>query len=127
MIRRLPRQLDFTDNTIIVCFSMAREKNDGKGRMGGRQKGTPNKTTAKVKNWLARMIEKNRKQMEEDLQELDPKERLQILEKFMAYVVPKQQAVSATIDYNKLTDEQLDIVIAELTKDIPEDEKGGEA
>ena len=27
---------------------MARQKNDGKGRIGGRQKGTPNKTTAQI-------------------------------------------------------------------------------
>ena len=102
---------------------MAREKNDGRGRIGGRQKGTPNKTTAKVKGWLAKLIEKNRKQMEEDLQELTPKERLLILEKLMAYVVPKQQAVSAKIDYNNLSDEQLDLVISELTKEIPDDEQ----
>lgn len=98
---------------------MAREKNDGRGRMGGRKKGTPNKTTSKVRDWLARLIDKNRKQMEEDLQALTPRERLQILERLMGYVVPKQQAVSTKNDYSKLSDEQLDIVIAELTKEIP--------
>ena len=37
---------------------MARQKNDGKGRMGGRQKGTPNKVTGTVKEWLADLIDK---------------------------------------------------------------------
>lgn len=104
---------------------MARAKNDGRGRLGGRQKGTSNRVTAQVKDWLARLINKNRKQMEEDLQALTPRERLQILEKLMGYVVPKQQAVSAKIDYSKLSDEDLDIIITELTSEIPEDERGG--
>lgn len=104
---------------------MAREKNDGRGRMGGRQKGTPNKTTSKVRDWLARLIDRNRKQMEEDLKALTPRERLQILERLMGYVVPKQQAVSAKIDYSKLSDDDLDIIISELTSEIPDDERGG--
>ena len=68
---------------------MARQKNDGKGRMGGRQKGTPNKVTGTVKEWLADLIDKNRGQIEADLQQLEPKERLAMLEKFMQYIVPK--------------------------------------
>lgn len=68
---------------------MARQRNDGKGRMGGRQKGTPNKVTGTVKEWLADLIDKNRGQIEADLQQLEPKERLAMLEKFMQYIVPK--------------------------------------
>ena len=68
---------------------MARQNNDGKGRMGGRQKGTPNKVTGTVKEWLADLIDKNRGQIEADLQQLEPKERLAMLEKFMQYIVPK--------------------------------------
>ena len=70
---------------------MARQKKDGKGRLGGRAKGTPNKVTGTVKDWLTRLIDKNRSQIEQDLKELEPKERVQILEKFMQYVIPKMQ------------------------------------
>lgn len=97
---------------------MARQKNDGKGRIGGRQKGTPNKVTASVKDWVAQVIDKNRRQMERDIKALEPKDRLQMLEKLMQYVVPKQQAVSANVDFNKLSDEQLDLIVDELTKYI---------
>lgn len=68
---------------------MARPKNDGKGRLGGRAKGTPNKVNATAKQWLASLIDKNRLQMERDLKQLQPKERLVILEKLMQYVIPK--------------------------------------
>lgn len=101
---------------------MAREKNDGKGRLGGRQKGTPNKVTSTVKDWLAQLIDKNRKQVERDLKELEPMERLRVIEKFMGYVIPKQQAVSATIDYDRLSDEQLNTIVAEVTKGIDGEE-----
>lgn len=84
----------------------------------GRPKGVPNKMTTEVRQWLSLLIDKNRKQVEKDLKELEPKERLQMLEKLMQYVIPKQQAVSATIDYERLSDEQLNIVIHELTKDL---------
>lgn len=98
---------------------MARPKNDGKGRLGGRAKGTPNRVTATAKEWLTALIDKNRRQIERDLKQLEPKERLHILEKLMQYVIPKQQAVSATIDFESLSDEQLDYIIDELTKDTP--------
>ena len=88
----------------------------------GRPKGTPNKITQDMRVWLSAVIDKNRKQMEKDLKRLEPKDRLQILEKLMQYVIPKQQAVSADIDFARLTDEQLDAVIDKLTKDIDDED-----
>ena len=69
--------------------TMARQKNDGRGRIGGRKKGTPNKVTGTVKEWLSALIDRNREQIEEDLRQLEPRERLAVLEKFMQYIVPK--------------------------------------
>lgn len=79
--------------------TMARQKNDGRGRMGGRKKGTPNKVTGTVKEWLADLIDRNREQIEEDLRQLEPRERLAVLEKFMQYIVPKPKTeLSVTSD-----------------------------
>ena len=97
---------------------MARQKNDGRGRIGGRAKGTPNKVTATLREWIEKLITKNKRQVERDLEALEPKDRLVMLEKFMQYVVPKQQAVSGKIEFGKLTDEQLDLLVGELTKDL---------
>ena len=49
---------------------MARKKNDGKGRMGGRAKGTPNKITANVKDWLSELLEGDRTRFIEQLHTL---------------------------------------------------------
>ena len=86
--------------------------------MGGRAKGTPNKVTTSVKEWLSELINANREQVEADLKKLKPRERLAVLEKFMQYVVPRQQAVSAKIDFDSLTDGQLDEIVGRLTKGI---------
>lgn len=64
----------------------------------GRPKGTPNKITQDMRQWLAEVIDGNRSQMVEDLKALEPKDRLQILERLVQYVIPKQQAVSAEVD-----------------------------
>lgn len=65
-----------------------------KGRTGnpnGRPKGTPNKVTATVRNWLADMIQKNQTQLEQDFLSLQPLERLAMLEKLLPYIMPKVQ------------------------------------
>ena len=84
----------------------------------GRPKGKPNKVTQDMRQWLSAVLEKNRSQMEKDLKALEPKERLQILERLMQYVIPKQQAVSAAVDFSKLIDSQMDTIVTEITKGI---------
>lgn len=70
---------------------MARQKNDGKGRMGGRAKGTPNKVTRPLKEWINNLLDDNREQIESDMKALLPKDRLIMFEKLLQYVVPKQK------------------------------------
>ena len=103
---------------------MARPK--GTPKTGGRQKGTPNKVTASVRGWLSCLIDKNRKQIERDLKAVEPMERLQMIEKLMQYVVPKQQAIKAAVSFDNMTDEELKALVGELTKEIGEDGTGTE-
>jgi uncharacterized protein (UPF0305 family) len=88
----------------------------------GRPKGTPNKITQDMRQWLSTVIDKNRRQIERDLKALEPKERLQMLEKLMQYVIPKQQAVKAEVDFATLTDDQLNTIVNQLTKDIDDED-----
>lgn len=73
---------------------MGRQKNDGRGRLGGRAKGTPNKTTSDLKNWLSGVLNENRNQFEKDLKLLLPEERIKILSGLFNYIIPKQQSLS---------------------------------
>lgn len=95
---------------------MARPK--GLKKTGGRVKGTPNKTTTNTRAWIGQLIQDNKQQIETDLKDLEPKDRLLILEKLMQYTVPKMQSIRANIDFNDLTDTQLDNIINELNKDL---------
>ncbi|MDY2634090.1 MAG: hypothetical protein SOV83_05840 [Prevotella sp.] len=72
---------------------MARQKNDGKGRIGGRAKGTPNKVTASLKEFIKNLIDNNRSQIIADMKKLEPYQRLLFIERLMGYVLPKQAAV----------------------------------
>ncbi len=90
----------------------------GQRKTGGRQKGTPNKTTQSVRSWLSGLIDENREQIAKDLQGLEPKDRLQMLEKFMQYTTPKMSNVQQSIDLNVLSDDQLNTIIEEITKDV---------
>lgn len=40
------------------------------------------------------MVDANRKQIENDLKEMDPAERVKLFAQLLNYIVPKQQAVS---------------------------------
>lgn len=99
-----------------------RTKNDGKGRMGGRAKGTPNKTTATIRDWVQNLIDGNRQQIEADLKQLQPKERVTTLVKLLDYVIPRMQSVSAKIDFNELTDAQIDAIINHMTEDLDDED-----
>lgn len=92
----------------------------GTPKTGGRKRGTPNKVTADVREWIARVIDKNRAQMKRDLKELEPKDRLIFLEKLMQYVIPKRQAAQLTLD--KLTEADITEISNNLLDTIEENE-----
>lgn len=93
----------------------------GHKKVGGRRAGTPNKSTASLRNWVRLFVTRNTKQMQSDLDALDPKDRLILLEKFMRYTIPQQQAVSAAVDLNRLSDDQLDQVIEQIAANVMQD------
>ncbi|MFR9525592.1 MAG: hypothetical protein SNI91_05470 [Rikenellaceae bacterium] len=83
-----------------------------KPKTGGRQKGTPNRATSTTREWISQLLDSNREQIEQDLQKLEPKDRLQVLEKFMQYAVPKIQRMELTGRDEK------DLIPASLQKDM---------
>ncbi|KAA6306962.1 hypothetical protein EZS27_041373 [termite gut metagenome] len=87
----------------------------------GRPKGKPNKVTMETREWVSQLIDKNRKQLEKDLKGLEPKDRWAVIEKLMQYAVPKMQSVEAKIGLNRLSDEQLNSIINELTDKLEDD------
>lgn len=73
---------------------MARQKGDGRGRLGGRAKGTPNKTTQSMRALLTKFCEENYEDFVETYQRvLNPKERCELYLKAQSFVTPKLNAV----------------------------------
>lgn len=82
--------------------------------MGGRKAGTPNKVTGTVKEWIAAVIDGNRKQFESDMKKLEPKDRVNALMKLLEYVVPKQASVRQRIDFSSMSENELDVIVDRL-------------
>ncbi len=80
---------------------MSRLKNDGRGRLGGRGKGTPNKVTADMKIWIAEVLDDGRAKFVESLNELEGSEYIRVYTGLLNYVIPKRQAISGEVEENK--------------------------
>lgn len=66
---------------------MGRKVNDGRGRIGGRAKGTKNKPAEPLDSWAAGLINRRRAQFEKDLDALTPQERAAVLAPIIAATV----------------------------------------
>jgi uncharacterized membrane protein len=93
---------------------MGRKK--GTTKTGGRTSGTPNKITGTVKEWIASIIDGNRQQFEDDLEKLEPGERVRVISNLLQYITPKIQSVSAEEQFEKEMQK-----IRELLFEFPEE------
>lgn len=68
-------------------------------KLPGRRNGKPNKVTTFSRLVITEMLSDYQAsgRMEQDIEELEPKERLHIMTQLMAYVTPKPQAIDVNI------------------------------
>jgi hypothetical protein len=90
----------------------------GTKKTGGRSKGTPNKVTTDLRTWVTELLDANRQQIAKDIKQLEPQQRVIIFEKLLSYSVPKMQSVETKIDFEQLSDAQINLIINEITKDL---------
>ena len=67
-------------------------------KYGGRQKGTPNRLTKELRTILKEALHKELKGIGERLEQLEPKEHLEVLIKLMPFVFPRMNKVSHSMD-----------------------------
>lgn len=75
----------------------------------GRPKGKPNRSTDELRNLLQSFIDANIETMQADYDSLEPKDRLNFIERLLKHVLP-----APLQELEKLTDEQLDTLIYKL-------------
>ena len=75
----------------------------------GRKAGTPNKATKDIRDAFTLLIENNLSKLQEDINGLEPKQRVKLLLDMAQFVVPKLRSVDlktdeeeiVTIDFNE--------------------------
>ena len=98
-----------------------------KGKSGnpqGRPKGSMNEKTAYIRDWIVSLIGSNAQSMMNDFNRLPLKERWRVITQLMPYGLPKQTEakISGQLDFNSLTDAQLDEVIKSIADKITSEE-----
>lgn len=73
---------------------MSRKKDDGRGRLGGRAKGTPNRVTTDLKTWIADILNNGRERFEESLAQLEPQEYIRVFNGLLNYALPKMASTT---------------------------------
>jgi hypothetical protein len=92
-------------------------KPKGTQKTGGRLAGTPNKITNDLRMKINTIVEKNIDEIESDLAALDPKDRLQIIEKLLAYCLPKLQSTEMQFTDDLKDEKNYDADLSALTND----------
>lgn len=65
-------------------------------KFGGREKGTPNKLTKDLRNILKNIIYKELELLNEKIDDLEYKDRVELVIKLLPYTLPKIQNISHT-------------------------------
>jgi hypothetical protein len=64
-----------------------------KMKTGGRQKGTPNRTTKEIKEAINLIVSNNIDRLQDDIDSLEPKERIKVICDLLNYTIPKLQSI----------------------------------
>ena len=68
----------------------------GHQKVGGRKKGTPNKLTKEMRDVLKGVVADEIDTLGQRLEELEPKDRLEVFIKLLPFVLPKTQSIAHT-------------------------------
>jgi hypothetical protein len=81
----------------------------------GRPKGATNRATADLRKAVNELLDNNWEKIQEDIDELEAKDRLAFLEKLLSYTLPKLQSVEVHADMTAklegMSEDQLNTLI----------------
>ncbi len=83
----------------------------------GRPKGAKNKVNTEIRGLIQKLFDDNYHTIQDDLEALEPKDRLKFITDLMPYLLPKLQSTTHTteIDLDGMSEEDLDILIERIT------------
>ena len=82
----------------------------------GRPKGAKNKINTELRELIQNLFDDNYQTIQDDLEALEPKDRLKFLSDLLPYLLPKLQSTTHTkeIDLDGMTDEDMDRLIERI-------------
>jgi len=87
----------------------------GKEKTGGRTKGTPNSTTRDLREVVREIVEGNAERICQDLEALEPKDRVNAWLRLTEFVLPKMQRVETSYDLANLSPDEVDRLFDRIT------------
>ena len=84
----------------------------------GRPKGASNKSTETIKRSISILLENNIAAVQSDLDEMQPRDRLNALLQFMKFLVPTQKAIELD---NRESQEEKNEAYIQMLMDVPEE------
>ncbi len=91
-------------------------KKGNSGNPAGRPNGSANKASGKLREVITSFLEERFENVVNDFEQLEPKDRLKVYTDLLQYGLPKLQAVSNSIEFENMTDEQIDEIFERLLK-----------
>lgn len=88
------------------------------GNPGGRPKGAANKVTNQLRETITAFLGENFEKVKKDYAKLTPAMRIRMYLELLQYGVPKLQSVQIETEFDRLTDEQLQEIVDDLTNKI---------
>ena len=82
--------------------------------LGGRTKGSRNKTTQKIRDTFLKFIEDNLERMQEDFDQLEAKDRFKYLFEMSKFILPSLKSIEFGNILDELTEEQFSEVIEKI-------------
>ena len=85
----------------------------------GRPTGSKNKVNGQIRDRIQSLFDSNFETIQDDLESLEPKDRLKFLTDLLPYLLPKLQSTtySQKIDLDSMTDEELNILIDHISNE----------
>jgi hypothetical protein len=87
----------------------------GKAKTGGRTKGTPNTVNLNLRQQVQCLLENHVEQIKNDLEALEPKDRVNAWVRLLDFALPKLQRVETTYDLSTLTADQVELLFDRAT------------
>ena len=84
------------------------------GNSKGRPSGSENKVTVELRDRIKLFLESNFKTVQKDFKKLDSAQRVALYEKYLKFVLPQLQNSDLTVNLEKMSETQLDMIIDRL-------------